>query len=97
LSGAQLADAGLVGVLFGRADMNLTNLNNSNISRAEFTKVRNLDKVNFGSACADDRPRFPVGFACELRSCTGLPPGEKQKMCRFVKPQATDNKGCRTE
>jgi uncharacterized protein YjbI with pentapeptide repeats len=97
LTGAALADAGLVGVLFGRADMNLANLNNSNISRADFTKVRNLDKVNFGIACADERPRFPAGFVCELRSCNGPPLGENQKMCRFERPQASDSKDCRVK
>ena len=56
-------DAGLVGGLFGRASMNLTNLHKSNISRADFKNVRNLDKVHFGNACADDPPSFPDGFA----------------------------------
>jgi Pentapeptide repeats (8 copies) len=105
LSGAHLTDAGLVGVLFGGANMNLTNLHNSNISRADFTNVRNLDKVNFGSACADDPPRFPDGFVCELRRCPPFgtsPPDENQKICHFEKPQASDRdeqitKACRTQ
>jgi hypothetical protein len=37
--------------------------------RADFKNVRNLDKVHFGNACADDPPSFPDGFACELRRC----------------------------
>ena len=69
LSEAQLNDSGLVGVLFGRANLNSTNLDQSNISRADFTNVRNLDKVKFGNACADDPPSFPDGFSCELRRC----------------------------
>lgn len=94
LTGAELADAGLVGVLFGHADMKFANLNNSNVSRADFTKVRNLDKVHFGIACADERPYFPAGFICELRTCSG-PPLEDRKMCHFERPNNSDNKECR--
>jgi uncharacterized protein YjbI with pentapeptide repeats len=69
LTDALLDGSGLVGALFGRADLQNTHLERAVLSRADFTQAQNLDKAHFDNACADDVVQFPEGFDCQLRRC----------------------------
>jgi uncharacterized protein YjbI with pentapeptide repeats len=69
LTDAALDGSGLVGVLFGHANLENTNFERAVLSRADFSQAHNLDKAKFGNACADTAPLFPNGFVCELRRC----------------------------
>jgi Pentapeptide repeats (8 copies) len=89
LKDTQLDGTGLTGALFGRANMEATNLDRANLSRADFSSARNLEEINFGDACADDSPKYPEGFECNLRKC-GDHSSHAPYVCRFTKPPETD-------
>jgi hypothetical protein len=82
LSDAQLDGSGLVGAIFGRANLARTNFETANLSRADFTLARNIELANFKDACADTSPLFPTGFNCPLRKCNA-PKDAEPKTCKF--------------
>jgi uncharacterized protein YjbI with pentapeptide repeats len=61
--------ATLVEADFDSVDIGDVSFAETNLSRADFSKVKNVEKAIFTGACADEKPKFPPSFDVTLSPC----------------------------
>ena len=54
---------------FDSVDIGDVSFAETNLSRADFSKVKNVEKAIFTGACADEKPKFPPSFDVTLSPC----------------------------